>query len=52
MADGLHIHIQNRAMKRLAIPLSGMGEMGKMVEAISHMYNVILFRIGTMNPPI
>jgi hypothetical protein len=53
MVDGLHIILQNRTMKLLAIALSGVGKGkgGEMVGAIEPMCNISLFGIVTMNPP-
>jgi hypothetical protein len=53
MADGLHIHIQNRTKKPLAIALSqgGRGPRRGAGGGDQPMYNISLFRIVTMNPP-
>jgi hypothetical protein len=53
MIDGLHILVQNRKMKPLAIALSGVGEGqgGEMVGTIEPMYNISLLGIVIMNSP-
>jgi hypothetical protein len=52
MVGGLHIFIQNRKMKPLAIASSGAwgSWWGEMVEAIYTMYNVSLFGMVTESP--
>jgi hypothetical protein len=53
MFDGLHIFIQNRTMKSLAIALSGAGRRSRGRDSGGNLtiYNIRLFRIITANPP-
>jgi hypothetical protein len=52
--DGLHVTIRDRTKKPLATALSGAGRGSrkKTVWVILPMYNISLFRIVTMNPPV